>query len=79
MWILYQRIEKKENTYRYAYSRESRELDGIIMYDTDDDTTIIEKPCAKDMGSKFAIMNTIENFDLIIEEGFPEKRFAAFG
>lgn len=33
MWLLYKLIEKTDEFYKYAYSRETKDLDGVIVYD----------------------------------------------
>ena len=33
MWLYYVLLEKTDTSYRYAYSRECRECDGILVYD----------------------------------------------
>lgn len=79
MWLLYQLIEETDTIYRYAYSRETNDLDGIIVYDKKTGETTVEKPCAKDKGIKFSINHAAESFEFVIDEGFPARRMVAFG
>lgn len=79
MWWLFELIENEEEYCLYCYARESRTLDGLIRYHKADQSIIVEKACANDADSDFAIRYAKRKFYWIIEEGFPARRLIACG
>ena len=79
MWWLFQKKEEQEGLIKYAYSRESRDLDGIVVFDLSRDEIRVEAPCAADQDKPKAQEHAIEKAYLIQREGFPDKRFIACG
>lgn len=75
-------IEKTPAFYRYAYSRESKILDGVIVHFLSSKSTGIEKPCANDEGKtqSYSREVAIQKFDrFVVEENFPEERSVCCG
>lgn len=79
MWWLFLKTEESRRLIRYAYSRESEELDGIIQYDREKNEVLLIKPCRADEGSAFSERKAKEMFRFVVREGFPERRQVACG
>lgn len=79
MWLLFHLLESGNGVFRYAYSRENRNLDGIILYRKDTEELILERPCSADANSRFSQKNAKEAFGTIVREEFPIERMIAYG
>ena len=79
MWWQFQKIFEDERFVRYAYSRENKDLDGIIEYDRQEETVTVLQPCKADEGSAFSERKAKEMFRYLVRENFPERRQAACG
>ena len=79
MWWQFQKIFEDERFVRYAYSRENKNLDGIIQYDREKNEVLLIKPCRADEGSAFGERKAKEMFRFVVREGFPERRQVACG
>ena len=75
----YKLIEEDESKYVYAYSRESKECDGRIVYLKKDDVAIMEKPSKKDEAYETSAEASHEHFYYVVKEGFPKKRHVCCG
>ena len=75
----YKLIEKGINFYLYAYSRESKDFDGQIRFDTETGKTTLVTPSAVDMDSKFLQGKAQEHFWKVVRDGFPEERSVCCG
>ena len=71
--------EQTEDVYVYAYSCESRDLDGIIEYRKNAEEPVMVKPCSADEGSDWAIRRALRQFYCVIREGFPPERHVCSG
>ena len=66
--------------YTYYYSRESKNCDGLISYDTENEEIKVIQLCAADQEyGKFAEDSAIRGFFKVINEDFPAKRQVACG
>ena len=74
----YKLLEHKDGIYRYAYSHESDELDGVMVYDANTEDLWIEKAAAKDT-NKFFEERSISHFYFVIKDGFPDERSVCCG
>ena len=79
MWWQFQKIFEDERFVRYAYSRDCRELDGIMQYDRKEETVTVLQPCRGDEDSEKLQTMAAEKMFLLAEEGFPERRQVACG
>ena len=79
MWWQFQKIFEDERLVRYAYSLESKELDGIMQYDRKGETVTIIQPCKGDGDSEWSQTRSARKMFLLAEEGFPERRQVACG
>ena len=75
----YELIEKTENTYVYAYSCESRALDGIIVYYIDTEEWEMVKESATDEGLEWCLDRSLRHFCKVVDEGFPKTRHVCCG
>lgn len=75
----YKKTEFKDNIYTYAYSHESKDYDGIIIYNIDNQKGEVTKPCKDDEGSKFAQNWSYEHFYKVIDENFPDYKAVITG
>lgn len=75
----YKMLEKTPAYYRYAYSRESKDYDGIIVYYIATGKAEIEKPCAVDSDSKLKAQSAIDHFWFVVDDGFPDERSVCCG
>ena len=72
-------IEKTENTYVYAYSRQSRLLDGIIVYYIDTEEWEMTRESVTDEGKDSFLDWSLEKFCWVVDEGFPASRHVCCG
>lgn len=75
----YKIIEKTPAYYRYAYSRESKDYDGVIIYYIATGEAIVEKPCIGDAESKAKMESAIAHFWYVVDDAFPEERSVCCG
>ena len=75
--LKYRKISIEGGIYRYAYSRECSDFDGVVLINANTKSIVIEKPCKGDE-SDFAKNNTIEMTHAIIRNGYPEARTVMF-
>lgn len=69
---LFKLIEHSGKVYRYAYSCESKNLDGVILYSASTGKAVIEKESAYDEGYDFLKRRSLRSFQKVIESDFPE-------
>lgn len=74
----YKFLDCNNNVYRYAYSYESDELDGVIVCDANTEDIWIEKAAAKDT-SEFFKERSISHFYFVMKDGFPDERSVCCG
>lgn len=79
MWWQYKLIEKTAEKVVYAYSRESKKLDGLVEYWFATEERVMVRPCAADAGSKLGERCALEHLGHLIREDFPEERQVATG
>lgn len=79
MWWQFQKLFEDDCFVRYAYSRENKNLDGIIEYDRQEETVTVLQPCKADEDSEWSQKKSARKMFILIEEGFPERRQAACG
>lgn len=72
-------LEKTPMYYRYAYSRESKDLDGEIIYFIATKEARIEKPCLADKDSQLKAKTAIDHFWTVVKEKFPYERSVCCG
>ncbi|MCR4671983.1 MAG: hypothetical protein K5637_01935 [Lachnospiraceae bacterium] len=71
-------VEYIDGIYRYAYSMDSDELDGEIIYNVSKDVIEVSKPSKNDH-SEFLQSRTRRHFLTIVEEAFPKERAICAG
>lgn len=79
MWWLYKLIKSDKSVYEYAYSRESNNLDGRLVYDSSTGDITVTKRESKDSKSVFCEEKAIEHFYTVIKNGLPEEYQVACG
>ena len=72
-------IEKTAEKYVYAYSRECKDLDGIITYYVDTDSAEITKESASDEGSPVLLRQSLRHIYTVKREGFPQTYHVCCG
>lgn len=75
MWLLYKLLEETDTIYKYAYSRETYDLDGIIVYDKKTGMTIVEKPCLKDKDIMYSINHAKEVSISLFKRDFQNREW----
>lgn len=75
----YKLIKKTDSQYIYAYSTDTDDLDGIIIYNISKKKASIDTPSIKDSGSSWAMGRALRHFDTVIAERFPEQRSICCG
>lgn len=75
----YKLIEKDSDKYVYAYSCESKEYDGRIVYSIKSRMAIMEKPSKTDEGVDLFERRGLEHFFILVREEFPEERHVCCG
>lgn len=75
----YKCVERTDDGYVYAYSRESRALDGLIKYSLADGSAQIIRESDTDCGSARMLERSLTHFELIVREGFPKERHVCCG
>lgn len=71
--------ERNSRLLIYSYSRETEDLDGLIVFDVEKQTASVMRPCKNDTGSKKAQRKAIEHFGTVIEGGFPDDKYVCCG
>lgn len=79
MWWLYELINFDGSLYRYAYSTESKDLDGIIEHDIRSGETSLIRACAADQDYEKAKARALYKFNWVIKEEFPAHKMVACG
>ena len=80
MWWLFVLLEHDGDIYRYSYSRENRDLDGIIEFNTKSKKAKLTTPCAFDNERPKAQERTIGKFVYyVVEAGLPARKMVACG
>ena len=69
----YELLEGNERTKIYKYSRENKDLDGLIRFDSELGTKIM-KPSKLDEESIWSQQKAIEHFNAVISEKFPKEK-----
>lgn len=72
-------LEQGATFYLYAYSRESKDFDGRIRYDTETETISVTIPCAADRDSEWLQEKARNHFWKVIRDGFPQERSVCCG
>ena len=75
--LIFHLIEKEGNVYRYRYTREDHEPDGIISIDSVTKEIRIEQQSIMDE-DEIDTQNTIEMAYALIESNYPKKRTVMF-
>ena len=76
---MFEKLSENGNIVLYAYSRESRDLDGRITINKDTHEITLQRAYSKDAGSAFAEEKAIEKAWYIIDLGYPDHRQIACG
>ena len=79
MWWLF--VQKSESSKRviYSYSRNSENLDGIVIYDKRMEEAYIFDPCREDMDSYKDRNVTLGHFfNYVVDRAFPERKKVSF-
>ncbi len=80
MWWFYKLKSINDGIYTYYYSRESKDCDGLISYDTETEEIKVIQLCAADQKyGQFAEDSAIRGFYRVIDENFPDTREVACG
>ena len=79
MWWMFDKISQIDDAVLYAYSRESRDLDGRISINPITKEITLVQPCAADSGSAFNQEAAVEKAWRIIALGYPDHRQIACG
>ena len=73
-------IEKTAEHYIYAYSRECKDLDGLIRYDISSGEATMTKVSASDGEYVKSRQGSMRHFFAqVVGEGFPEERHVCCG
>ena len=75
----YKLIEETPMYYRYVYSRESKDYDGVIIYFKATENVKLEIPCAIDKDSDHGKECACEHFWKVVKDNFPEERSVCCG
>ena len=75
----YKLVEKTPAYYRYAYSRESKKYDGVIVFFTATEVVKIDKPCDLDSGSNIKAEKAADHFWSVVNDGFPNEKEVCCG
>jgi hypothetical protein len=77
MWWRYKKLSETETTVVYAYSRDSKELTGELLYEkTTGDYSVLKVADNDNDGlAKWAL----SHFSKVIKKGFPDKDMVAIG
>ncbi|MEA4965394.1 MAG: hypothetical protein VB055_06195 [Oscillospiraceae bacterium] len=73
MWWYYKLLEGSNRIKIYQYSRENKDLDGLIRFDSESGVKIM-KPSAIDKESIWLQQKAVEHFYTVIAENFPDER-----
>ena len=76
---LFKLLERSNRLIIYAYSTESYDLDGKIVYDLENRQARIMVPSAEDRDSKEGQEMALESFQTVISEDFPGERYICIG
>lgn len=79
VWWYFVKQYEDETTVTYAYSRESRSLDGEISISKKTGFASMVKPCFSDNENTFAIDKVLSKVFYLVKDGFPDKRQIACG
>lgn len=79
MWWIFDKISQIGDVVLYAYSRESRDLDGRISINQNSKEITLVRPCAADFNSAFNQEVAVEKAWRIIALGYPDHRQIACG
>ena len=79
MWWFFSKQSETDGTVLYAYSRESRELDGMLAINQHTQAIEVVHPCARDAGSSFAISKVVEKAYRLIAKDYPSQIQIACG
>ena len=71
MWWVYRLISKIDGVYTYAYSRESTAYDGVIEYNSAEQTAECMKPSKND--NQWSADYAAEKFFAVVDKGFPKE------
>lgn len=69
----YKLLETGERFYIYAYSRESKDFDGIIRYDVETESPVMVKPSEMDINSELSQEIALSHFWKVINNDFPKE------
>ena len=76
----YKKIESSDHGHVYAYSHDSKALDGRITYETSTERAIMTTPSATDGKSDWALGRSLRHFyGQVVNEGFPDERHVCCG
>lgn len=78
MWWLFELDKDEQNVFLYKYSRESKELDGMIEHDKLSQTTRVLSACRVDVDEDYVADAAIK-FYHVIKAGFPVRKIVACG
>ena len=75
--LIFRMIDKNGTVYRYSYSRETEDFDGIISIDSESkEIKIIQQ--SKTDEDEIDASNTIEMASVLIESKYPKQRTVMF-
>ena len=75
----YEKVEETEELIIYRYARESKDLDGEIVYDKRSEEWKLTVRCTNDKESDWNASISEEKFRHVVKEGFPDRRTVAIG
>lgn len=75
----YKLIENTPMYYKYAYSRESKEYDGIIIYYKRTEQIVLEQACSIDKDSDSGKEAACDHFWRVVQDNFPDERSVCCG
>lgn len=77
-WFI--KLNENERMIEYAYSRETKDYDGRIVYSKIDKVARMAKPSETDEGSKRLETQSLSHFyGQVVNEGFPDERYVCCG
>ena len=80
MWWVFVQKENSDNIAVYYYSRESEDLDGVIIYNKSTETVEVSIPCSEDKNNEWCQDKAVGKFiSCVIDENYPAKRRVVIG
>ncbi len=77
-WLFVKVCETEEQIV-YRYARESDDPDGEIVFYKESEEWFVTRPCQNDADSKWCVERAESKFYLVVEDGFPNRRWVIIG